>query len=264
MVILITGITSGFGKAMAEKLSSQGHKVYGTHRKEVEHIPGVTYIKAEATDDAQVEAAVRQVIDAEGRIDVFINNAGMGIGGPLELSSLEDASRQMDVNWMGMVRFLHHVLPQMRRQGGGKILCFSSIGGLIGLPYQGLYSASKFAIEGYCEALRLAVKDFGIKIILIEPGDFATNFTAQRKSVAMEQASEIYPSYERSLKGIEKDEMTGLKPDFLAGKIARIITRKNPRYSYIIASPLQKLAVLAKTILPRRLFYCILSLYYKL
>ena len=170
----------------------------------------------------------------------------------------------MDVNWMGMVRFLHHVLPQMRRQKAGKILCFSSIGGLIGLPYQGLYSASKFAIEGYCEALRLEVKDFGIKIILIEPGDFATNFTAQRKSVAMEQAAEIYPSYERSLKGIEKDEMTGLKPDFLAGKIARIITRKNPRYSYIIASPLQKLAVLAKTILPRRLFYWILSLYYKL
>ena len=264
MVILITGITSGFGKAMAEKLSVQGHKVYGTHRKEVEQIPGVTYIKAEVTDDAQVEAAVRRVIDAEGRIDVFINNAGMGIGGPLELSSLEDASRQMDVNWMGMVRFLHHVLPQMRRQKAGKILCFSSIGGLIGLPYQGLYSASKFAIEGYCEALRLEVKDFGIKIILIEPGDFATNFTAQRKSVATEQAAEIYPSYERSLKGIEKDEMTDLKPDFLAGKIARIITRKNPRYSYIIASPLQKLAVLAKTILPRRLFYWILSLYYKL
>lgn len=264
MVILITGITSGFGKAMAEKLSSQGHKVYGTHRKEVEHIPGVTYIKAEATDDAQVEAAVRQVIDAEGRIDVFINNAGMGIGGPLELSSLEDASRQMDVNWMGMVRFLHHVLPQMRRQGGGKILCFSSIGGLIGLPYQGLYSASKFAIEGYCEALRLEVRDFGIKVILIEPGDFATNFTAQRKSVATEQAAAIYPSYERSLKGIEKDEMTGLKPEFLAEKVAKILTRRNPRYSYIIASPLQKLAVLAKTILPRRLFYWILSLYYNL
>lgn len=264
MVILITGITSGFGKAMAEKLSSQGHKVYGTHRKEVEHIPGVTYIKAEATDDAQVEAAVRQVIDAEGRIDVFNNNAGMGIGGPLELSSLEDASRQMDVNWMGMVRFLHHVLPQMRRQGGGKILCFSSIGGLIGLPYQGLYSASKFAIEGYCEALRLEVRDFGIKVILIEPGDFATNFTAQRKSVATEQAAAIYPSYERSLKGIEKDEMTGLKPEFLAEKVAKILTRRNPRYSYIIASPLQKLAVLAKTILPRRLFYWILSLYYNL
>lgn len=264
MVILITGIGSGFGKQMALRLSADGHKVYGTFRSASEFISGVEYIRADVTDDEDCRRAVETVVIREGRIDVFINNAGMGIGGPLELSSLEDASRQMDVNWMGMVRFLHHVLPQMRRQKAGKILCFSSIGGLIGLPYQGLYSASKFAIEGYCEALRLEVKDFGIKIILIEPGDFATNFTAQRKSVAMEQAAEIYPSYERSLKGIEKDEMTGLKPDFLAGKIARIITRKNPRYSYIIASPLQKLAVLAKTILPRRLFYWILSLYYKL
>ena len=85
-------------------------------------------------------------MDAEGRIDVFISNAGMGIGGPLEFSSLDDARRQMDVNWMGMVRFLHHILPVMRAQRSGKILCFSSIGGLMGLPFQGLYSASKFAI----------------------------------------------------------------------------------------------------------------------
>ena len=149
MVILITGISSGFGKAMAERLSGEGHKVYGTCRREVEHIPGVVYIHAEVTDDSQVEAAVKQVTDAEGRIDVFINNAGMGIGGPLEFNSVEDARRQMDVNWLGMVRFLHFVVPVMRRQGGGKIICLSSIGGLMGLPFQGLYSASKFAIEGY-------------------------------------------------------------------------------------------------------------------
>ena len=161
MVILITGITSGFGRAMAARLSADGHKVYGTHRKATDLLPGVTYIKADAQRAEDCEAAVKQVLDAEGRIDVFINNAGMGIGGPLEFSSLEDAERQMDVNWMGMVRFLHYVLPAMRRQGGGKILCFSSIGGLMGLPFQGLYSASKFAIEGYCEALRLETKAFG-------------------------------------------------------------------------------------------------------
>ena len=142
MVILITGITSGFGRAMAERLRADGHKVYGTHRKAVDLLPGVTYIRADAQVAEDCEAAVRQVVEAEGRIDVFINNAGMGIGGPLEFSSLEDAERQMDVNWMGMVRFLHYVLPVMRRQGGGKIICFSSIGGLMGLPFQGLYSAS--------------------------------------------------------------------------------------------------------------------------
>ena len=190
MIILITGITSGFGKAMAERLSADGHTVYGTHRKATEFIPGVTYIKADACNEEDCRAAVAQVVDAEGRIDVFINNAGMGIGGPLEFSSLEDAQRQMDVNWMGMVRFLHHVVPVMRRQGSGKIICFSSIGGLMGLPYQGLYSASKFAIEGYCEALRLELRHTGVTVTVIEPGDFSTHFTAQRKSVDNPEANE--------------------------------------------------------------------------
>lgn len=264
MVILITGITSGFGKAMAEKLSSEGHKVYGTHRHAKEFIPGVTYIKAEATSDEEAEAAVRQVVEAEGKIDVFINNAGMGIGGPLEFSSLDDARYQMDVNWMGMVRFLHYVVPVMRRQGYGKILCFSSIGGLMGLPFQGLYSASKFAIEGYCEALRLELRKSGVKVIVIEPGDFSTRFTAQRKSVSDEEAYKAYPSYAESLASIEKDENTGLKPEFLAEKISRIVRKKNPAYSYIISTLEQRLSVTLKKILPASWFASILSSYYKL
>ena len=264
MVILITGITSGFGRAMAQKLSAEGHKVYGTHRHATEFLRGVTYIKADATVQEEVEAAVKQVLDAEGRIDVFINNAGMGIGGPLEFCSLEDAQRQMDINWMGMVRFLHYVLPVMRRQGGGKILCFSSIGGLMGLPFQGLYSASKFAIEGYCEALRLETKAFGIKVVVIEPGDFATSFTAQRKSVAAPEAYEVYKTYARSLESIEHDETTGLKPEYLAGKIAKIVARKNPRYHYIISTLEQRLSVTLKAILPPSWFARILASYYHL
>ena len=264
MIILITGITSGFGRAMAKALSEDGHTVYGTHRKDSETLPGVKYIKCEATDDTQVEAAVKTVLDAEGHIDVFINNAGMGIGGPLEFSSLEDAERQMDVNWMGMVRFLHYVLPVMRAQGGGKILCFSSIGGLMGLPFQGLYSASKFAIEGYCEALRLETKAFGIQVVVIEPGDFATAFTAQRKSVADPQAYEVYKTYAKSLASIEHDETTGLKPEFLAGKISRIVRKRRPRYHYIISTLEQRLSVTLKKILPPSWFAAILGSYYKL
>ncbi len=264
MIILITGITSGFGRAMAKALSEDGHTVYGTHRRDSEVLPGVKYIKCEATDDAQVEAAVKTVLDAEGRIDVFINNAGMGIGGPLEFCSLEDCQRQMDVNWMGMVRFLHYVLPVMRAQGGGKILCFSSIGGLMGLPFQGLYSASKFAIEGYCEALRLETKAFGIQVVVIEPGDFATAFTAQRKSVADPQAYEVYKTYAKSLASIEHDETTGLKPEFLAGKISRIVRKRRPRYHYIISTLEQRLSVTLKKILPPSWFAAILGSYYKL
>ncbi len=264
MVILITGISSGFGKAMALQLSSEGHIVYGTHRRAVDFIPGVKYLQVEVTDDEQVRAAVQAVMDAEGKIDVFINNAGMGIGGPLEFNTIEQARQQMDVNWLGMVRFLHFVIPVMRKQGCGKILCFSSIGGLMGLPFQGLYSASKFAIEGYCEALRLELKSFGIKLVLIEPGDFATDFTAQRKSVKNPEAYEVYKSYARSMESIEHDESTGLKPEYLAKRISKIIKKKNPRYNYIISTFEQRLSVFLKAILPAPLFAAILSSYYKL
>lgn len=264
MIILITGITSGFGRAMASKLSSDGHKVYGTYRRESERIPGVTYIKADVCSDEDCKAAVEQVMAEEGRIDVFINNAGMGIGGPLEYCSLDSARLQMDTNWMGMVRFLHYVLPVMRKQGGGRILCFSSIGGLMGLPFQGLYSASKFAIEGYCEALRMEVKKFGIDVILIEPGDFATSFTAQRQSVAAPEAYEVYKTYAESLASIENDEQGGLKPEYLAEKISRIVVARRPSYSYVISTFEQFLSTVLKRILPARWFSAILSSYYKL
>ncbi len=264
MIILITGISSGFGKAMAERLASEGHKVYGTHRREVERIPGVRYIKVEAGDEKQVEACVSHVMEAEGRIDVFINNAGMGIGGPLEFCSLEDAQRQMDVNWMGMVRFLHFVIPVMRRQGYGKIICISSIGGLMGLPFQGLYSASKFAMEGYCEALRLELKAFNIKVIVVEPGDFSTGFTAQRKSVSSPEAYDVYRTYAKSLESIEKDETGGLKPEVLAARISKIVKAGNPNYNYVVSTFEQGLSVILKKLLPPSWFAAILSSYYKL
>lgn len=264
MVILITGISSGFGEAMARKLSSDGHKVYGTHRRAVDHLPGVTYIKADSGSDSDCEAAVKQVMDAEGHIDVFINNAGMGIGGPLEFSSLESARQQMDVNWMGMVRFLHFVVPVMRRQGYGKILCLSSIGGLMGLPFQGLYSASKFAIEGYCESLRLELRGSGVSVTVIEPGDFSTSFTSRRQNVADPAAYEAYPSYARALKSIEHDENSGLKPEYLASKISKIVKMKNPGYSYVVSTFVQKLSLFVKAVLPKRWFAAALAWYYKL
>lgn len=264
MIVLITGITSGFGRAMAERLTAEGHKVYGTYRRESERLSGVTYIKADVTDDAAVQSVLDQVLSAEGRIDVFINNAGMGFGGPLEFASVEEARMQMDVNWLGMVRFVHRVVPVMRSQGGGKIICFSSIGGMMGLPFQGLYSASKFAIEGYCEALRLETRDFGIHVVVVAPGDFATAFTAMRQSRKGEDVDAAYPKYAQSLSSIEHDETTGLKPEFLAKKIAGIVRRRRPSYHYVIASPLQKLSVFAKKVLPARWFAGILAMYYKL
>lgn len=264
MVILITGITSGFGRAMAHQLSSDGHKVYGTYRHDSQPLPGVTYLRADVRDDQSLKSAVERVIELEGRIDTLISNAGMGIGGPLEFTSIQDAQRQMDVNFMGMVRLVSLVVPIMRQQRHGHIICISSIGGLMGLPYQGMYSASKFAIEGYCKSLRLELRQFGIHVTVINPGDFSTGFTAQRNKVSSPAALAAYPSYARSMESIEHDESTGLKPERLARRISHIVTRKHPRNRYIIATLVQKASVLLKAILPAKWFDRILGSYYRL
>ena len=264
MVILITGITSGFGRAMARQLSLDGHKVYGTYRRDSDPLPGVTYIKADVQDLESLKNAVSQVVEAEGRIDTLISNAGMGVGGPLEFTSIEDAQRQMDVNFMGMVRLVCLVVPIMRQQQHGHIICISSIGGLMGLPYQGMYSASKFAIEGYCEALRLEVRQFGIKVTVINPGDFSTGFTAQRDKVDNPDALAAYPGYAKSMQSIEHDENTGLQPDRLASRISRIVRKRNPRNRYIIATFVQKASVFIKKVLPPKWYDKILGSYYKL
>lgn len=249
---------------MALQLSRDGHKVYGTYRRDSDPIPGVTYLKADVRDEDSLKDAVNRVIEAEGRIDTVISNAGMGIGGPLEFTSIEDAQRQMDVNFMGMVRLLNLVVPVMRSQHHGHIICVSSIGGLMGLPYQGMYSASKFAIEGYCEALRLEVRQFGIHVTVINPGDFSTGFTAQRDKVCNPEAMAAYPGYAQSMQSIEHDENSGLHPDRLARRISRIVRKRHPRNRYIIATLVQKASVLLKAILPSRWFDCVLGAYYKL
>ena len=264
MVIFITGISSGFGLETARLLSQEGHIVYGTVRREVSPLPKVSYLRLDVRDQAAVEEAVEQIVAREGRIDVLVNNAGMGIGGPLEFAAEEEVREQMDANFMGLVHCVKAVLPHMRRQGSGKIIALSSIGGLMGLPFQGFYSASKFAIEGYCEALRMEVRQFGITVTVVRPGDFATGFTGSRKKTANEAAAQVYRSYADSMGKVEHDENGGLKPQVLARRISKIIQKRRPRYGYVVASFEQRLSVWIKRILPARWFAAILRSYYKL
>jgi hypothetical protein len=264
MVVLITGISSGFGLATAQLLAEEGHIVYGTVRREVEPLNGVHYLKVDVRDREAVHEVVKQVVDQEGRIDVLVNNAGMGIGGPVEFATEEEIREQMDTNFIGLVHFVTAVLPYMRSQRAGKIIAISSIGGLMGLPFQGFYSASKFAIEGYCEALRLETKQFGVKVVVVRPGDFSTGFTGSRKKTIHAEASQVYTSYAESMTKVEHDETGGLKPQVLAHKISRIIRKKNPRYGYVVASFEQRLSVFLKRVLPARWFASILGGYYKL
>ncbi|MBR4468487.1 MAG: SDR family oxidoreductase [Bacteroidales bacterium] len=262
MIVFITGISSGFGLETAKLLSQQGYTVYGTARRN-EDLPSDIYcFKVDVRDQESVEKAVAEIVEREGRIDVLINNAGMGIGGPLEFAAEEEIREQMDTNFMGLVHCVNAVLPRMRKKGSGRIIAISSIGGLMGLPFQGYYSASKFAVEGYCEALRLETKPFGITVTVIRPGDFATSFTTSRIKIADEAAFLTYPAYQKSIDKVEHDEANGLNPRVLARKISKVIQKKHPRYGYVVSSCEQHLSIILKRVLPDRWFAAILRKYY--
>ncbi len=263
MIILITGISSGFGLAMARRFSDDGHIVYGTVRRDVEQIPGVYYLRADVRNEQDAFTAVNEVVSREGGIDVLVNNAGMGIGGPVEFSPEEDIKLQMETNFLGQVHFIKAVLPHMRAQKSGRIICFSSIGGVMGLPFQAFYSASKFAVEGFAEGLQIEIRKMGIKVILVEPGDFATGFTSARRKNLSEEAVQAYPGVLESVRSFENDEKGGLKPEYLAKCISKIVVCRNPKFRYRIATFIQKLSLPLKVILPGRSFSRMLGWFYK-
>jgi short-subunit dehydrogenase len=265
-IILITGISSGFGKQTAQLLAEQGHSVYGTIRKECEVGNLVNVLKMDLTDNESIKRAVETVIGKEGRIDVLINNAGMHTGGPIETSPEKYIRLQMDTNFMGTVQLTREVLPIMRKQDVGMIINFSSIGGLMGLPFQAFYSASKFALEGFSEALRMEVRKYNIKVVVINPGDFHTSNSANRRNF-LAPTGPVDPykiQFEKTLSVIENDEANGWDPVILARKLVKIVECKNPSQRYIIASFEQKFAVFLKHILPGKLFMKILGSHYKI
>ncbi len=266
-VVLITGISSGFGHAIAKKLAEEGHIVYGTIRKNIYPIDGVNFLTMDVNEKYSVKLAVEELIKREGKIDVLINNAGIGYAGAIEDFSEEEIQLQMKTNFMGYVYTIQEVLPYMRKRKKGKIIQITSLGGIMGLPYQGFYSASKFAIEGLSEALAMELKPYGIKVIVIRPGDFHTHFTKNRKILKIysdNNPGSYYNQLLSTLKVIENDEMHGLSPEYLAKKMAKIVKKRSPKFSYIIAKPEQKFAAFLKKVLPQNLFFSILASHYKI
>lgn len=262
-VIIISGASSGFGKETAELLSSNGHTVYGISRRGMAG-NGVIGIALDVRDVAAIHQQVAAIAEQEGRIDVLINNAGMGIGGALELATADEIDLQMETNFMGCINLCQAVLPYMRSARHGRIINVSSIGGVMGLPYQGFYSASKFAIEGFSEALAAEVRRFGIDVCLVEPGDFATGFTASRRnSQATLNDPDYGPVFKHSLSLIEKEENSGLKPAKMAHRLLKIVECKRPRFRYVVANLEQWASVVLKHIIPGNWFVGILRDYYK-
>lgn len=263
--ILITGASSGFGKAMAQTLSKQGHIVYGTSRKATECTGKVTMLIVDVTDDESINRAVNQIIAEQGHINILINNAGIGIAGALELATDEEIYLQIETNFMGTVRVCRSVLPYMRKKRKGKIINISSIEGIIAVPYQGFYSASKFAIEGYSEALAMEVYPFNIKICIVEPGDFNTGFTANRNISSPTLDSTDYGAcFTNTLKIIEEAETSGCHPSKLTNVICRLVEKKNPPFRTLTGPWLQVMFTRCKRCIPRSLIRYILCIFYKI
>lgn len=229
-VIFVTGASSGFGRAIAEELVKRGYTVYGTSRKGCDFGNGVRMLSMDVTDRPSVSAAVNYVMEECGRIDVLINNAGVGISGALELATYDEIEWQMNTNFMGMVNVCNAVIPGMRVRRQGRIINISSIAGVMAVPFQGFYSASKFAIEGYSEALSMELYPFGVKVCVVEPGDFRTNFTANRAVSEATLNSEYGSCFKRTMAIIEKEEKGGSKPEKLAKAVCRLVERKNPPF----------------------------------
>jgi NAD(P)-dependent dehydrogenase (short-subunit alcohol dehydrogenase family) len=264
-VVLITGASSGLGKACAERLSQRGHRVYGTSRRapeQGEQRNGITMLNMDVDQDASVRQGVERILERERRIDVAINCAGYILGGAIENTPIDVAKAHFETNFFGTMRVCQAVLPAMRAQRSGLIVNISSVGGLFSLPFHGVYGATKFAVEGLSEALSIEVKPFGVRVVIVEPGDYRTNLTANRRRVDPD------PAYAKNMHNaigvMEHDEMNGADPEQMARLVERIVNSRSPRLRYITGPLYETAAVVLKRILPARLFEWILAKYCKL
>lgn len=257
-IVLITGASMGIGKFCADRLHRKGYRVYGTSRQaemgsspgRVSHFP-YRMIRMDVNDNDSVNQGVASVLAEASRIDVVVNNAGYSLSGALEDTTIEEAKAQFDTNFFGVLRICRAVLPHMRRQQYGYIVNISSLGGIIGLPFHSMYSASKFALEAISEALRIEVEPFGIRVSIIEPGNYQTGLTDSRVlSAAAEKNSAYNERFLRALAIMERDERNAPEPEQVARVLEQVITTDRPRLCYPVDPGLMKLAAPAKRLLP--------------
>ena len=264
-VVLITGGSSGIGKSIGEFLHQKGFIVYGTSRNPEKVLNSIFPLVAlDVRDVESIHLAVAQIIQTTGRLDVVINNAGVGITGPLEEIPMEEIKNNFETNFFGPIEVMKAVLPQMRSQQSGLIINITSIAGYMGLPYRSVYSASKGALELITEALRMEVKSFGIKITNAAPGDFATNIAAGRFHAPVTTGSDYEQAYGAILKTMDEHVDSGSNPNEMAEAVFQIIQDKNPRIHYKVGAFMQKFSIVLKRILPDTVYEKMLMNHYKL
>lgn len=264
-VVFITGGSSGIGKSIGEFLSEKGYTVYGTSRNP-QRVTGSKFplVALDVRDAATIKAAVAEVIEKEGRLDVLINNAGVGITGPLEEIPADEIRNNFETNVFGPIEVMKAVMPQMREQKSGLIINVTSIAGYMGLPYRSVYSASKGALELITEGLRMEVKGFGVTITNIAPGDFATNIAAGRYHAPLVKGSPYETPYGNTLNMMNNHVDGGSNPLEMAEAVYSIMKDPNPKVHYKVGAFMQKFSIVLKRLLPDKVYEKLLMNHYKL
>jgi len=265
-VALVTGGSSGIGEATARQLHDAGFTVYAVARR-VDRMDdlrtaGVHTFAMDVTDDASMTAGVQRILDEEGRIDVLVNNAGYGSYGAVEDVPIDEARRQFEVNVFGLARLVQLVTPQMRDQRSGRIINISSIGGKFYEPFGAWYHATKFAVEGFSDSLRMELKPFGIEVVLIEPGPIATEWNEIARDSLLERSGDTaYGRYakraHRVLTEFDKPSRAS-KPETVARKIVRAATTRNPAARYPVGKGARAIT-LSRDLTPDRVYDQVVS-----
>lgn len=264
-VVLITGGSSGIGKSVGEYLTAKGFKVYGTSRNP-DRYPNSKFpiVALDVTQPETIKSCIAEVLSLENRIDVLVNNAGAGITGPIEEIPDAEIKRNFETNFFGPVNVIKAVLPSMRQQNAGLIINITSIAGYMGLPYRGIYSASKGALELVTEAFRMELKDFNIEMTNVAPGDFATNIAAGRYHAPVLDNSPYKEKYGHSLKTMDAHVDEGGDPNDMAKAIYSIIKTPKPKIHYKVGAFMQKFSIVLKRVLPDKVYEKMLMKHYKL
>jgi short-subunit dehydrogenase len=264
-IVLITGASSGIGKSTAAFLASKNYTVYGTGRNP-KSITDASYtlLPLDVTKTGSIEKVIHHIIAKEGRIDVLVNNAGTGITGPIEDTPTDEMRKVFETNFFGAIEMMKAVLPQMRKQQSGTIINVTSIAGYMGLPYRGIYSATKGALDLVSEATRMEVKEFGINITTIAPGDVATNIAAGRYHTPVFENSAYKEKYQVNLDLMDSHVDSGMNPIKMAEQIYHIMNSKQPNVHYKVGAFMEKFSIVLKKILPSKRCEKLLMNHYKL
>jgi NAD(P)-dependent dehydrogenase (short-subunit alcohol dehydrogenase family) len=230
---LVTGVSSGIGREIAQLLAERGARVFGTVRdpQSAAPISGVEMVRMEVTDDSSVNEAVQTIVRKAGPVQYLVNNAGYAAFGALEEMSLEEAKHQFETNFFGVLRVTNAILPGMRQAGDGRIVNISSVVGFLPAPYMGIYAASKHALDGYTETLDHEVRRFGVRALLVQPAYTKSKITGNTRFARV--ALEVYAAERKRLNDfVEQSIEHGDDPRIVADAVCQALTAKSPRLRY--------------------------------